>query len=171
MAFLYKTSLILIVILCTVFFRTIDTKYSLLFWRLKIFDKQCCKNNIPLWFSRMVIRTVIEIYRAFLIGLINFKNPLKMQFATFFQSEKSIFSVGVGAIHTMFQKLKIFKTVEMPSVQKCSYFWHSCRVFLKKIHVAISGKNPIYNISSIGKKHLFRGFMCFPYHVSEVKNL
>ena len=47
------------------------------------------------------------------MGLLNFKNPPKMQFATFFQSEKSIFSVGLCAIHTMFHKLKIFKTVEM----------------------------------------------------------
>ena len=61
--------------------------------------------------------------------------------------------------------------VTVCSGQKCPYFLHSCGVFFKKITVSISGKNPIYNISSIGKKHLVRGFMCFPYHVSEVKNL
>ena len=39
-------------------------------------------------------------------------------------------------------------------------------------HVAsLSFSAAIYNISSIGKKHIFRGFMCFPDHVSEVKNL
>ena len=45
-AFLYKTSLIH-------FFLPSDNKYSLLFWRLNIFEKQCCKNNIPPRFSHI----------------------------------------------------------------------------------------------------------------------
>ena len=61
-----------------------------------------------------VYKSKQPIYRVFFIGVPNFANLPKMQFATFFQSEKSIFSVGLCAIHTMFQKLKIFKTVEMP---------------------------------------------------------
>ena len=58
----------------------------------------------------------------FFLGVAFFINPPKIQIPTFFQSEKSIFSVGLCAIHTMFQKLKIIKTVEMPYYGLHHYF-------------------------------------------------
>ena len=93
-------------------------------------------------------------YTGRFLGVRKFKNLPKIQFATFFNRKKSIFSVGLCAIHTMFQKLKIIKTVEMPC------YLIRTTLFLKVLTTLKIRKKSNLQLFLMGKKHLLRVPVC-----------
>ena len=94
----------------------------------------------------------------------NLKIRQKSNLQLFFNRQKSIFSVGSCVIHTMFQKLKIIKSVEMP-------YYYVQHYFLKVLTTLKIRQKSNLQLFFNRKKHLQRVSMCYPYHVSEAKNL